>query len=187
MTAYSGVLAERFERIRLMMTLDVTMGLLQVVMVVEMIAGAHPAVVVATAAVCATVGTIYPPAAAAMTPQLIGGGDLGAANALRNTVEEISVIAGPAIGGLLIIFWDPWAALLFNAATFAASAMCLRMIKARSTPVDVTDSGEVGPLRQMLVGIQTIGSSSATSTLVAFSARPEVMLGSSQMSGSTCA
>jgi predicted MFS family arabinose efflux permease len=138
-------------------------------MMVAMIARVHPAVVVATAAVCATVGTVYAPASAAMTPQLVSAGDLGSANALRNTIDEISVIVGPAIGGLLITFWAPWVAVLVNAATFAASAICLRMIKARSTPVDVTEGGEVGPLRQMLVGIQTIGSSSATSTLVAFS------------------
>src|SRR4051794_25449204 len=45
MTAYSGVIAERFERIRLMMVLDVAMALLQLAMVLELVADVHPAIV----------------------------------------------------------------------------------------------------------------------------------------------
>ena len=43
------------------------------------------------------------------------------------------------------------------------------MVRARSVPVDVTEGGEVGPLRQMLVGISAISSSTSAATLVAFS------------------
>ena len=42
-------------------------------------------------------------------------------------------------------------------------------VRARSTPVDVTEGGYVGPLKQMMVGIKAIGTSSSAATLVAFS------------------
>lgn len=169
MTAYSGVIAERFERIRLMIVLDVTMTLVQLAMVVELVADVHPALVVGTAAVLATLGTVYIPAAAAMAPQLVPERDLGSANALRNSVQQLSVIVGPAIGAGVMALWDPSGVFLVNAVTFAISALCLRLITARSQPVDVTDGGRSGPLRQMAVGIRTITANPSTTTLVAFS------------------
>lgn len=169
MTAYSGVIAERFERIRLMMLLDVTMALVQLVMVFELVADVHPALVVGTAAVLATLGTVYIPAAAAMGPQLVPERDLGSANALRNSVQQLSVIVGPAIGAVVMVLWDPSGVFLVNTVTFVVSALCLRRIKVRSQPVDVTDGGESGPFRQMAVGFRTITSNPSTTTLVAFS------------------
>ncbi|MFL6022681.1 MAG: MFS transporter [Marmoricola sp.] len=169
MTAYSGVIAERFERIRLMMLLDVTMALVQLVMVFELVADVHPALVVGTAAVLATLGTVYIPAAAAMGPQFVPERDLGSANALRNSVQQLSVIVGPAIGAVVMVLWDPSGVFLVNTVTFVVSALCLRRIKVRSQPVDVTDGGESGPFRQMAVGFRTITSNPSTTTLVAFS------------------
>jgi len=53
--------------------------------------------------------------------------------------------------------------------TFLVSALLVAAVRARSTPVDVTEGGEAGPLHQMLVGIRTIASSGSTATLVSFS------------------
>ncbi len=169
MSAYGGVIAERFERVRLMSTLDATLFLIMVLLAVELALGAHPAVVVATAALSSTSGSVYEPAAAAMTPQLVPERDLGSANALRNTIDNICVIAGPALGAMVLLFAEPWVAIVINALTFLVSALLLSRVRTRSTPVDVTDGGQAGPLRQMLVGITTITSSPGTATLVAFS------------------
>ena len=167
-SAYGGVVAERFERVRLMVSLDLAAASVMVCLSVEMAAGAPPWAVVATAALATTVGIAYEPAAAALTPQLVGERDLGSANALRNTIDNVCVIAGPGLGALLLVLGEPWVAVAVNAGTYVVSAACTGAIKTRSTPVDVTEGGEVGPLRQMLVGITAINSSASTATLTAF-------------------
>ena len=169
MSAYGGVIAERFERVRLMTLLDWVLAGIMAVIAVEMLLDAPALAVVLTAAVASSLGSIYEPAAAAMTPQLVPAADLGSANALRNTLDNVCVVAGPALGALLLLVADPSVALLANAATFVASAILLTRVRERSAPVDVTEGGEVGPLRQMLVGISTIGQSRGTAVLVGFS------------------
>ena len=96
MSAYGGVLAERFERVRLMVGLDVAAvprdgraGRR------DAARGARRCSSSLTAAVSSTLCTVYEPAAAAMTPQLVPERDLGSANALRNTVDNVCVVAGP--------------------------------------------------------------------------------------------
>ena len=168
MSAYGGVLAERFERVRLMARLDWACFALSVGMAALMFVDGPAIAVVAVAAVLSSLGSVYQPAAAAMTPQLVPERDLASANALRNTIDNICVIAGPALGAVLLLVADPWLAVLVNALTFAASALLVLAVRERSQPVDVTEGGEAGPLKQMAVGIRTIGESTATSVLVGF-------------------
>ena len=144
MSAYGGVLADRFERVRLMVGLDVFLMSAMAVLALEMLVGASPVLVLVTVGVTATVSTVYEPAAAAMTPLLVPERDLGSANALRNTVDNVCVVAGPAIGALALLVADPWLAVAFNALTFAVSALLVARVRTRSQPVDVTAGGRPG-------------------------------------------
>jgi CRP-like cAMP-binding protein len=56
-----------------------------------------------------------------------------------------------------------------NAASFVLSALLVMRIRARSKPVDVTEGGELGAFRQMLVGATSITSSATAAVLVAYS------------------
>jgi predicted MFS family arabinose efflux permease len=168
-SAYGGVLADRFERVRLMVTLDIASTVVMAVLAVETALHAPVALAIFTAALSSTIGTAYEPATAAMTPQLVAERDLGSANALRNTIDNICVIAGPGLGALLLAGGEPWFAIAVNGASFAFSAVTVSMIRARSTPVDVTEGGEAGALTQMLVGVRTIGSSPSAAIHVAYS------------------
>ncbi|MDR7360876.1 MFS transporter [Nocardioides marmoribigeumensis] len=169
MSAYGGVLAERFERVRLMVRVDWLCAALMAVMAGLMALGAPAIAVVLVAMLTSSLGPVYQPAAAAMTPQLVPERDLASANALRNTVDNICVIAGPGLGALLLLVADPWLAVLANALTFAVSALLVSAVRQRSEPVDVTEGGQAGPLAQMLVGVRTIGDSTTTAVLVGFS------------------
>jgi CRP-like cAMP-binding protein/predicted MFS family arabinose efflux permease len=167
--AYGGVLAERFERVRLMATLDwVSTGLMLVLALVAALEG--PALLaIVLAGLTSINGTVYEPAAAAITPETVPESDLAAANALRNMVDNIAIIAGPVIGALLLIISPAPVVFLVNGLTFAASGLIVSRMSVRSTPVDVTEAGTAGPLRQMLVGIQAITGSATAATLVAYS------------------
>ena len=169
MSAYGGVLAERFERVGLMTRIDAASCALMLLMGAFMAAGVHPIAVVLVAMASSSLSAVYQPAAAAMTPQLVPERDLASANALRNTVDNICVIAGPGLGAVLLVVADPWLAVLANAATFAVSGLLVRAVRERSEPVDVTEGGEAGPLKQMLVGVRTIGESTTTAVLIGFS------------------
>jgi len=174
---YAGVIAERLERVRLMVTLDVTSGAIMGLLVVETALDLPVVVVLATAAVNSTLATAYEPAVAAITPQLVSERDLGSANALRSTIDDAAVIAGPGIGAVVVLLGSAPLAIAVNALSYLASAAVVARVRQRSVPVDVTDAGRVGPFRQMFVGVQAITSSPTAAVLVAYSVVATVVYG----------
>jgi MFS family permease len=167
-SSYGGVLADKYERVKFMVTLDLASFLIMVVLAIEVASGAPVVLVIATAMLTSTINTAYEPAVVAMTPQLTGERDLGSANALRNTIDNACVIAGPGLGALLLLIGPPSLAISVNALTFLVSGIAVSRIRARSKPVDVTGSGELGVFQQMLVGAKAITSSTAATVLVAY-------------------
>ncbi len=167
--AYGGVVAERFERVRLMRSLDVVSSVLMAVLTA--IAALHgPAILaIVIGALVGTISMTYLPAMTAITPHIVPEADLAAANSIRSVVDNLVVIVGPAIGALLLAVGSPVAAFGANAASYVASALILRFVSAHSAPVDVTDGGRLGPLRQMAVGMTTMLGSSAAILLVTYS------------------
>jgi CRP-like cAMP-binding protein/MFS family permease len=175
--AYGGVLAERFERVRLMMTLDwlcaVWMALLTVVAALE-----GPVwLAIGLAGLTSLTSTVYEPAVAAITPETVPEGDLAAANTLRNTVDNVAIVAGPAIGGLLLLVGPVSLAFGINALSFVWSAVLVARMRVRSRPVDVTEGGSAGPLRQMTIGFRAITSSTTATMLVAYSVAASFVYG----------
>lgn len=163
---YAGVIAERFERVRLMVGSDVIRAILMGAMAAAAALDAHPAVLIAVAAVLTVAGSVYEPATAAMMPQLLGEGDLAAGNALIETINNVAIIGGPAVGALVLLLGDPSVVFALDALTFIASALIIKRMTARSTPTDVTADG--GPLRQIMVGVRAIVQSSSAAVLVGF-------------------
>src|SRR6202042_436847 len=169
-SVYGGVIAERTERIRLMMGSDLLCALWQALLAVVAAANGAPALALVLAGLTAVSGVVYQPATAATIPSIVDEDDLVAANALNSTIEQLVVIAGPAIGAGLLVIGSASSVFAINAASFVASALILTRMRARSHPVDVTEGGRAGPLRQMAVGVRTIVGLSAARTLVAYSA-----------------
>lgn len=169
-STYAGVVADRFEKVRVMRFSDVGCALVMVALAALMIVGAPVAVVIGVAAVSTILGTLYEPAAAGMTPLLVPERDLASANALRNVLDDTTVIVGPALGAVMLLAGPPQVAILLNGATLLVSAALVSASRTRSTPVDVTEGGSAGPVQQMMVGFRAIGSSATTAVLVGFSA-----------------
>jgi predicted MFS family arabinose efflux permease len=169
-SAYSGVVAERFERVRVMVCSDVLCVVFQAALAAVAAAKGPAAVVIALAALTSIANIVYMPAVAAMIPQIAGEDDLAAANALNGTIDNLVVVTGPAIGAGLLAVGSPTSVFAINAATFAISALIVSRMRARSAPVDVTEEGAAGPFRQMLVGVRTIAESPAARVPVALCA-----------------
>ena len=169
LSAYGGVIAERTERVRLMIGADVLCAVWQVGLAIVAAADGPVALGLAFAALTSSTNVVYEPAVAATIPAIADENDLVAANALNGTIQSVVVVLGPAIGAVMLLIGDPSAAFLMNAATFVVSALLVGGMRTRSRPVDVTEAGTAGPLRQMSVGVRTILALPAARTLVAFS------------------
>jgi CRP-like cAMP-binding protein/MFS family permease len=168
LSPYAGVIAERFERVRVMVSSDLLCVVLQALLAIVALADGPPGLVVFIAALSAIANLPYNPAVAAMIPQIAGEDELAAANALNGTIENLTVITGPAIGAGLLALGSPSTVFTINAVSFLLSAVIVARMKVRSRPVDVTESGEAGVMEQMLFGVRTIVHSSSARVPVAF-------------------
>ncbi|MGH2870024.1 MAG: MFS transporter [Solirubrobacteraceae bacterium] len=169
LSVYGGVLAERTERIRLMVASDLLSGVWQVGIAIVAAADGPPVLALVFTALTSASTVVYQPATAATIPSLVDEDDLAAANALNSTIDELVVIAGPAVGAVLLLLGSPALVFAINAASFGLSALIVSRITVRSRPVDVTEGGSAGLRHQMMVGVRTITSLAAARTLVAYS------------------
>jgi Na+/melibiose symporter-like transporter len=168
LSPYAGVLAERMERIRLMAGSDWLCAGWQLGLAIVAAADGPVALALLFSALTSATNVVYEPAVEATIPSLVEEDDLVAANALNGTIYSLVVVAGPAMGAGLLLLGPPEIAFAVNAGSFVASALIVMRIRTRSRPVDVTEAGTAGPLKQLTVGVRTIMELSAARTLVAF-------------------
>jgi MFS family permease len=90
-----------------------------------------PGTIVALASIAGLASGFFRPAVYAGVPNLVSDEDLPAANALLQSMENISWAIGPIVGGLLTAAAGPHAAYWINAASFAFSAVLISRIPAR--------------------------------------------------------
>lgn len=174
---YGGVIAERSERIRLMVVADLGCAVWQVGLVLVAVSGAPIAIALVLSALTSVTNVVYNPAVAATIPAMVTESDLVAANAMEGTVSNLVVVVGPAVGAVLVVLGSSSWTFAVNAASFAASALIVSRIRTRSRPVDVTEKGTAGPLRQMLVGVRTIAHNGSTRPLVGLCALATFLYG----------
>ena len=154
-----GVLADRVDRRALMIGADaVRVALMAALAIVA--AERLPIVLAPLLAAAATAaGTVTGPCVAACTARLVSDAELQRANALRSAIGQGAIIAGPALGALVLAVADPAVAILLNAATFAVSALAVLAIAPGSafrprTRRDVESSSVV---QEINAGAQALG------------------------------
>src|SRR6202165_2447292 len=164
-----GLVADRIERVRLMVSLDLLALTFQTAMAVVAALNAPIVLAIAFAALTAVSTASYDPAARAATPAIVGEEHLAAANSVQSAVENLSIIVGPAVAGLLLLLGPPAVVFAINAATFGFSAFVVSRMHARNRPADITEGGTAGPLQQMAAGIRAFAESSTVRLLAGFS------------------
>ena len=129
-----GVLADRFDRRRIMIMCDVArMGLM--VLLAAVAAFQLPIVLAPVIAAAATAAAApYIPCVAAVTPHVVEDADLPGANAARSAVTGAGIVLGPALGGVLLLLGSPASAFALNALTFGLSALAVLAIRADGDP-----------------------------------------------------
>ena len=129
---YAGVLADRFDRRRLLIvsaliSAVVTFGIAAIVWLdapLWMLLLAGAAVTVAYSPTR--------PAAGALIPESVPESDLVAANATFALLESLIVVVGPGIGALLLLTGDAVWGVLINAASFIVAAALYALLRVRS-------------------------------------------------------
>jgi MFS family permease len=130
--SYGGLIADRYERVRVLVLSDL-IALGSMVVLAFVVAGDGPLwAIYALIAVEATAMTANRPASGALTPEVVPERDLAAANGLVGIVEGTVVVAGPALGAILAASDRVVVAVVVNAASFAIAASIASTLRVRS-------------------------------------------------------
>jgi MFS family permease len=156
--AVGGWASDRWRPQTLMMATDAVRALALAALAVAAATGPARAVVLVPIAVVIGAGEgLFLPGSFSIIPTLLSGDDLQTGNALASGGTQLATLAGPAIGGALVIVAGPSLAFGLDAVSFAVSAMTLTALRgaARPTPsvVPVADEPDPAPaptLRSML-------------------------------------
>jgi len=140
-----GVLADRLDRRAVLVAAD----LVRAVLVVGLIFARDLPVIYALVFLMGAARTVFNPTVRAAFPSVVGGGDLTRANALISGTFSFSMMAGPALGGVLVAFVGLEMAFLLDALTFLVSAAFLSTIPLLAPE---RDDGEEGFFRELRAG-----------------------------------
>jgi predicted MFS family arabinose efflux permease len=125
-----GVLADRYDRRRLIIASDLLRAALMVALA-GVVAFELPVVLAPLLAGAATlVASVHPPAVAASTPRLVDAQHLQRANAARAAIGQAAIVVGPALGAGVLALSTPAIAILANAGTFLVSAVLVATVPA---------------------------------------------------------
>lgn len=121
-----GVIVDRFPRRDLLLASDATQGALVAALAVLAFLGLLTLpILVAFALVFGAAAAIAMPALNAFVPETVPQGALASANSLHHGTRTVAMVAGPALGGLLIDTAGTGVAFALDAATFAVSLALL--------------------------------------------------------------
>ena len=167
-----GVIADTFDRRKVLVGSDLiraaSMGLLALVAAVD-----GPVIIaLLLAALTTTAGTAYLPAFVATVPELVGEDDLAAANGASSLVENLAVVAGPALGAALLALGTPALAFGLNSLSFVAGALLALTLSPASLTAppaaasdDAPDGARTGFFERFGVGARALNESRAARVL----------------------
>jgi predicted MFS family arabinose efflux permease len=125
-----GVLADRYDRRRLMIVSDVVRAGLMVALLTCVASGAPAAFAPIIAALATAASAPYPACTAASVARLVPDADLPGANAVRSIVGPICIVVGPVLGAIVLAVGSAQIAFGLNALTFVLSAVAVASIPA---------------------------------------------------------
>jgi MFS family permease len=156
-TPFTSMLGDRYPRRLVMIGSDTTAALVITLGAILIASDANEYAVYALAVIGSLVVSPFRPAQASYLPELANNvEELAAANVTSSTIESLGFLGGPAIAGVLLAVASISTVYIFDAATFAWSALLVlgirpSMVKAAATPKpQESDDPPAGPSRGVL-------------------------------------
>jgi MFS family permease len=146
--AFAGVVVDRFDKRRLMITVDVLRAVF--VLAVPPLATRSLSLVFVLAFAVSSAAVFFDPAKIAIVPEIVPVRRLLRANSLLATGENLTEILGWAFAGVLLAYVSTSAAFDLDAVTFAVSALALALMPYRA-PARAAAERTVRAFRQELV------------------------------------
>jgi predicted MFS family arabinose efflux permease len=176
LASYGGVIADRYDRVRVLVVSSLASAALMTGMAVVVAVNGPAGLVLAISALSSVALAPYRPAAGALTPEVVGERDLAAANSLFAGLENLVVVLGPGIGGLLLLTGRPVIGVAINAASFAAAAAVTAGLRVRSRG---GGGGEGNALHQWAAGLKALGAQPVALAIIGFAALDSAVYGAS--------
>jgi MFS family permease len=127
---FGGVIADRFDRRRVMLACDGVRFVSQLVVAALLLGGRWTVwELVALQSIWGAAAAIFSPASTGLVPELVDEATLHGANSLQSVARSLSVVIGPALAGGLVATFSPGAAMAVDAASFAASSASLALVR----------------------------------------------------------
>ncbi len=133
-SAPAGLLADRMDRRRLLISLDLTRAVLMLLLAVAAAQRAGLAVAFGLVLATYTVAAPARPALSAALPAVAGEDSLSSASALVGSVRQLMTFVGPLLGAFMLRFAPPSTAFAVNGVCFALSAFVLLFVPRLSEP-----------------------------------------------------
>ena len=122
-TPFAATLGDRYSRRLVMVSSDLTRGVLVFCGAILIASGAPSLSVYALAVVTSLCGSPFRSAQASLIPDLAdNAGELAASNVASSTIESVGFFAGPALAGLFLAFTSLSVVYVFDGLTFVWSA-----------------------------------------------------------------
>ena len=176
LSTYAGVLADRYERTRLMLVSALSCFVVGLLLAAVVLADGPIVLLLGLHVLTAVCATFYSPAARALIPEAVPERDLAAANALFAVIENVVVVVGPALGGLLLLTGEPALGVAFNALSFLGAASLVRSIRLRSSGGAAEEEGD-GLRAQLMTGLSALRSEPVAMVLVLYTALDSAVFG----------
>ena len=126
---FAGVLADRYDRRRLMVASDtVRAAAMAILAVVLWLGGFSLPIILAAMTLVYSFSSLFFPASQALLPKIVSQAQLEDANGILSASSQLGFSLGSGLGGLIIAAVGALAGLGINAATYAVSAMFLFQI-----------------------------------------------------------
>jgi MFS family permease len=144
----AGIIVDRYDRRLVLLVTDVARGLIMIAITVIVATDGPLLAIVALAILATCFSCFFSPAIGAYMPTMVRDErELGPANSLFATLNELSFIIGPALAGIIIAAADLTLAFALNAVTFGVIAVTLATLpssnprKERAAAAAVAEAG----------------------------------------------
>lgn len=150
-----GLVADRAPRHEVMLAADVLRAATQAAVAVLFLTGsARLWELLVLFALYGAGDAFFAPAATGLVPATVGHDDLQRANAFLSASRSVATVAGPGLGGLLVVTAGVGIVFAVDSATFAVSTVTLALLRVLPAPVSPRD----GVLAELRAGWHEVAS-----------------------------